>query len=581
MPFFCLFFSPRCFTISAAVLLTLVSFSATVECFAAFNSSSPIIRENTPYALPCFSYYDGRPVERDENACTRIQQNYTSPAYRDSFASGYMNNQGEACVSETDGTGQGQCLLNFDRPADESVFLNKTCWQGNIPAYYVEVRSVGDVQEAIKAAKAEGFKITIKNSGHDYMGRSSSRDTLSLWTRNLTAVNRDQSFIPEGCSASSNISAIDAMTVGAGVNNDEVYKFADEQNVTFIGGYAPTIGVSGGWAMMGGHSVLSPSYGLGIDRVVQYKLVTADGVYRIANECQNRDLFWALRGGGGGTFGVVIESTHKVEKQLQLAVSSIQFPSTQQNAQQWFEILVNNSLAWAQQGWGGHYLSNNMVSVTPFLSASEASASMSQAAQFSRSQNGTATIESMTWYAFYQRYVVPGARAVGRGTVISSRLIPTSLFETSVGRAKIMSFLNYILSYNISPYVPVGPPVLYPRKPNSTSTTPAWYTSLWHVGSSIAIPWNATLEQKDRLIETAMNLTRAGEALAPDSGSYGNEANPWTENWKKAWWGEENYKELLTLKQKWDPEGLFKCYKCIGYVEDENEGGNVGRCFRR
>lgn len=66
----------------------------------------------------------------------------------------------------------------------------------------------------------------------------------------------------------------------------------------------------------GGHSVLSPVYGLGVDRVLQYKIVTPDGQLRTANECQNSDLFWALRGGGGGTFGVVLEATHKAEKQL-------------------------------------------------------------------------------------------------------------------------------------------------------------------------------------------------------------------------------------------------------------------------
>lgn len=62
----------------------------------------------------------------------------------------------------------------------------------------------------------------------------------------------------------------------------------------------------------GGHSALSPSLGLGVDRVLEFKIVTADGVLRTANQCQNTDLFFALRGGGGGTFGVVLESTFVV-----------------------------------------------------------------------------------------------------------------------------------------------------------------------------------------------------------------------------------------------------------------------------
>jgi hypothetical protein len=90
----------------------------------------------------------------------------------------------------------------------------------------------------------------------------------------------------------------------------------------------------------GGHSILSPSYGLGVDRVVsdllflkrtsidcnsadkkvEFKVVTPDGEYRVANECQNKDLFWALRGGGGSTWGVIMETSQKVEPQLRLQV---------------------------------------------------------------------------------------------------------------------------------------------------------------------------------------------------------------------------------------------------------------------
>jgi FAD/FMN-containing dehydrogenase len=62
-------------------------------------------------------------------------------------------------------------------------------------------------------------------------------------------------------------------------------------------------------------------YGLGVDRVVQFKVVTPDGVYRTANECLNSDLFWALRGGGGNAFGVIMESSSVVEpKQIPLSV---------------------------------------------------------------------------------------------------------------------------------------------------------------------------------------------------------------------------------------------------------------------
>lgn len=129
------------------------------------------------------------------------------------------------------------------------------------------------------------------------------------------------------------------MTVGAGAYWQQAYQYAEANNITLIGGYHQTVGVSGGWVQAGGHSILSPNYGLGIDRVVsaskirdlsslsemhlyelEYKVVTPDGLYRVANECQNQDLFWALRGGGGGTWGVVLESSHRYERQLTFQV---------------------------------------------------------------------------------------------------------------------------------------------------------------------------------------------------------------------------------------------------------------------
>lgn len=98
----------------------------------------------------------------------------------------------------------------------------------------------------------------------------------------------------------------------AGQDTGSLYTFAEANNITFIGGSARTIGAAGGWLQGGGHSILSNTYGLGVDRVLQFRVVTPDGRFRVANVCQNQDLFWALRGGGGGTFGVVLEATSQV-----------------------------------------------------------------------------------------------------------------------------------------------------------------------------------------------------------------------------------------------------------------------------
>ncbi|PSS14859.1 hypothetical protein M430DRAFT_105128 [Amorphotheca resinae ATCC 22711] len=518
----------------------------------------------TPLSLPCFAVYNGNAISPDASACAAIQDNYTSSKFRAQFYSGFMNNQDEMCLSNA----TDQCVLDTANPTDPLAFTSISCNQGSVSPIYIEVQSASDVRAALDFSREHGIRLSIKNSGHDYLGRSSLKNSLALWMRKLDGMSRNRSFVPEGCS---NFAATDTITTAAGVNSDEVYKFAEDQGITFIGGYASTIGVSGGWVQGGGHSVLSPVYGLGVDRVVQYKVVTADGVLRVANECTNPDLFWALRGGGGGTFGVVMEATHRVEPAITLAVASIEYNQTQTNVYEWFEIIVNNALPWANQGWGGHYVYNNLVSVTPLLSLSSAIESMKPAADFARANNGTVVIETLpSWYSFYAKYLLKHGAPVGYSLMIGSRLIPASLFSSAEGRAKLLSFINPILSSGISPYIPSAAPWLYPYVANSTSTTPAWRDSLWELGFGFWFPWNSTVEQRKEIVRNEQGLASLFEELTPGGGAYFNEANPWTQNWRETWWG-GNYPRLSEIKKKYDPEGMFKCWKCVGFEEETAE----------
>ncbi|KAM6531768.1 hypothetical protein FSOLCH5_001220 [Fusarium solani] len=66
-----------------------------------------------------------------------------------------------------------------------------------------------------------------------------------------------------------------------------------------------------GWAIGGGHGYLTSEFGMGADSINPAVVVAADGEVLTASECQNSDLLWAIRGGGGGTFGVIAELTVK------------------------------------------------------------------------------------------------------------------------------------------------------------------------------------------------------------------------------------------------------------------------------
>ena len=91
----------------------------------------------------------------------------------------------------------------------------------------------------------------------------------------------------------------------------DVYDQMTPLNVVVVGGSAKSVGAAGGYVQGGGHSLLSPKYGLAVDNVLEVDVVIADGTLLTANKCSNSDIFWALRGGGAGTFGVVTRIIYK------------------------------------------------------------------------------------------------------------------------------------------------------------------------------------------------------------------------------------------------------------------------------
>jgi hypothetical protein len=102
-----------------------------------------------------------------------------------------------------------------------------------------------------------------------------------------------------------------AVTFGGGMTSDELNRELRKSGLYTIGAAHGSVSVAGGWSQAGGHAWLSMEYGLGADQILEYKVITADGNLTIANAVSNPDLFWAMRGGGAGTWGVVVEATMK------------------------------------------------------------------------------------------------------------------------------------------------------------------------------------------------------------------------------------------------------------------------------
>ena len=191
------------------------------------------------------------------------------------------------------------------------------CYQGSVPSYYIEVTSVSDVQAALAFAASTKVPLVVKNSGHDYKGRSSAPNSLSLWTHTYQpAIQLETDFTPDGCSAPVG----DGVTIGAGQGFEGIYEFAEANNITVVGGSDRTVGAAGGWLNGGGHSALSNTLGLGVDNALQIKAVLPNGTYVTASRCQNQDIFYAIRGGGGSTFAVNMEVTYRANPQVTLQV---------------------------------------------------------------------------------------------------------------------------------------------------------------------------------------------------------------------------------------------------------------------
>lgn len=215
----------------------------------------------------------------DDTLCAQVRENYTDPSFRIKAVGGYMSGQDEVCVSEP----ADQCLLDSTVSPAALPPANSSCNQGSVPSYYIQVQGASDVTKAFDFARKYNVSLSIKNSGHDYMTRNSQKGSLVLWTHGLQDMSHHVSFTPEGCSSDQHTYAA-VMTLGAGVFADTATNFATANNATILVPASSTVGISGGFLLGGGRGVLSPVYGRAVDRVVQFRVVTPDGVLRTASK---------------------------------------------------------------------------------------------------------------------------------------------------------------------------------------------------------------------------------------------------------------------------------------------------------
>ncbi|EIM88913.1 FAD-binding domain-containing protein [Stereum hirsutum FP-91666 SS1] len=548
--------------------------SVTASQWAALNSSvNGRLATSVPIAQPCFDAYSGivnsNTLAPDSEACSEVQSLWTNTTYRVTQFGTYEQIWSERLNGSA-------CDLDALDPTDPAA-MNLTCTLGSIPPYYIDVTSPEDIQAALTFSNQTGVPIVIKNTGHDYLGRSSAPGSLALWTKNLLNQTFSEEFVPEGCNASVGR----ALTNGAGVTWIEAYKVADANNATVVGGAFPTVGASGGWLFGGGHGFLTGVNGVGADSSLQFKVVTPDGVYRIANACQNEDLFWALRGGGSG-FGVVLESTIAAHPAYDIKIAVIEIQNITLDAQfEVFRVFAGLREQLAQEGWGGAFLpqyTDGTMAVTminPTLTDEQAAATFAPVIDYVNSINGTdgilvtanGFVPGGSYLYLQENYIstVP----VGLGAFIGSRLLPLSSFTSN-------SSLDELITAMKSGLEKVGPgewppmeilmdtPLLTPDSNNETSVNPVWRSSAFVMVYGVSYEYNATAADELALMQTVHDALDYVRAVTPGSGEYNNEADILQEDWQEAYWGVQ-YPALLAIKQKYDPYNLLTGWQYVGF----------------
>ena len=127
--------------------------------------------------------------------------------------------------------------------------------------------------------------------------------------------------------------------MGAGAQDAEIYAAADNHNSVVVGGDCATVGAAGGYTQGGGHSALSSKFGLAADQTLEWEVIDGDGNFLTATRTENPDLYWALSGGGGGTYGAVYSLTAKAYPSFNVTGAVISFSTEGNGVDQFFEAI--------------------------------------------------------------------------------------------------------------------------------------------------------------------------------------------------------------------------------------------------
>ncbi|HKN51742.1 MAG TPA: FAD-binding oxidoreductase [Amycolatopsis sp.] len=400
-----------------------------------------------------------------------------------------------------------------------------TLFDGRNPVAIAKCSTPADVQSTVVAA-AGRVTIAARSGGHSYAGYSLPEGGLVIDLSALSSIDFQG----------------DQVVIGAGAKLKDVYAALGQAGRCLPAGTCPTVGIAG-LTLGGGIGVLTRKYGLTCDHLASALIVTPDGKLRTASASSEPDLFWALRGGGGGNFGVVTSFTFDTQPAPNLTVFALRFSPGAANGvldawQRWVQSappelwtnLVLSGGSPVQIRVGGCFV-GSPGELAPVLNGFVADTG---AATTSRTVRAMGYLPAMNYFS---------GSSNRQGWVASSRMITAPVpAEKVTGLMDGRTGMDLLIDS-------LGGAVSGPAKTD---------TAFWHRDAlaSVQIYAPATTTNEDKAAKSVGEVA-AGLAAAGAGGGYVNYIDPSLPDWKAAYYG-DNAKRLQQVAQKYDPYNVFR-----------------------
>lgn len=523
-----------------------------------------------------------------------------------------------ACVDAPDSAACAQLFKALKNPyfLGDEVGLTQTlgwvdAWTSMPSVYAVAARRTQDVVAAVNFARENRLRLVVKGSGHSYQGTSNAADSLLVWTRPMNEVTLHEAFVAAGCEAQA--APVRAATIGAGAIWAQAYDAVTTRGGGYVqGGGCMTVGVAG-LVQSGGFGSFSKAYGLAAASLLQAEVVTADGAVRIANACTNPELFWGLKGGGGGSLGVVTRLTLKVHA-LPERFGAVNFTVKARSAPAFHRLIglvvdfYRESLMNPHWGEQIRLRPDNTLRISMVfqgLDRGQAQAvwqpffdSLAAAPEDFGVESSPLSIVSTSARDFWAPTVFkklfgfmstddrPGAP---RGNVFwpgdqgqagqvlhgyQSAWLPASLLGDERRPALVDALFAATRHWGVSLHVNkglAGAPAEAVAAAQDTAMNPAvldaFALAIMGAEGPPAYPGVAGHEpdapaarRRAVAIDQAMDELRR---VVPAPGAYVSESNYFDTRWQQSFWG-SNYPRLLAAKKAFDPDGLFFVHHGVG-----------------